>query len=211
MPGYNDLRRAYGLAPKANFAAVVGSGGETFPRDPKLTPGNEINDPDSLDFTALFDNTGASIPLTDPRAQTDAVNAKRRTGLAARLKAIYGSVDRLDAFVGMMSEPRVAGSEFGELQRAIWTKQFLALRDGDRFFYGNVPVLNDIKAAFGIDYHRTLAQIIAANTDIAAGDLSANVFVKSPGPAAAGGPDISALGANPGLSFTNGLVDGRLD
>jgi hypothetical protein len=180
MPSYNALRQAYGLAPKANFTAVVGSGSETFPRDPKLTPGNEINDPDSLDFTQLTDENGAVIPFSDPRAQTDAINAKRRTGLAARLKATYGDVSRLDAFVGMMAEPHVPGSEFGELQLAIWTKQFQALRDGDRFFYGNQPILDAMKDLLGIDFKCTLAQVIAANTDIPIGDLNANVFLVAP-------------------------------
>src|SRR5256886_3458672 len=186
MPSYNDLRQAYGLAPKASFAEIV-NGSETFPRDPKLTPGNENNDPDSLDFTALFDINGAAIPLGSDAAQTSAVNAKRRTGLAARLKATYGSVNRLDAFVGMMAEPHVPGSEFGELQLAIWRKQFQALRDGDRFFYGNQPVLTDIRNILGIDYRHTLAQVIAANTDIPIGDLNANVFVVGAGVAGAGG------------------------
>jgi hypothetical protein len=179
MPSYNQMRQAYGLAPKTTFSAIVGSSAasENFPRDPELTPGNEINDPDSLDFTELRDIDGNVIPFGTPEADSAAINSKRRTGLAARLKAIYGTVDRVDAFVGMVAEPHNNGSELGELQRAIWTKQFLALRDGDRYFYLNQPVLNDIRIAYGIDYRRTLAQVIASNTDIAAGDLAANVFL----------------------------------
>ena len=49
----------------------------------------------------------------------------------ARLKAVYGSVDKLDAFVGMVAEKHVKGTEFGELQLAIWKKQFETIRDGD--------------------------------------------------------------------------------
>ena len=37
----------------------------------------------------------------------------------------------------MIAEPHVPGTEFGELQLAIWTREFQKLRDGDRFFYGN--------------------------------------------------------------------------
>jgi hypothetical protein len=77
----------------------------------------------------------------------------------------------------MISEPHVPGTEFGELQRAIWTKQFRALRDGDRFFYGNDPGLSAIQARYGIDFHRTLAQVIASNTDIPASELNENVFL----------------------------------
>src|SRR5439155_14705822 len=45
IPNYNALRQAYGLPRKTSFAAIVGSGpsSENFPRDPLLTPGNEIN------------------------------------------------------------------------------------------------------------------------------------------------------------------------
>ncbi len=213
MPSYNDLRRAYGLAPKASFADVV-NGSETFPRDPLLTPGNEINDPNSLDFTALFDINGKSIPLGSERAESDAVNAKRRTGLAARLRAIYGNVNRLVAFVGMVGEPHVPGSEFGELQRAIWTKQFQALRDGDRYFYANQPVLGQIRDQLGIDFRHSLADIIAANTDIPGDELSDNVFIAEEEgvSAASDGGMPMASGAVPGSSGSSpGLLDGRIE
>jgi hypothetical protein len=216
MPTYNDMRQAYGLAPKASFAEVV-NGRETFPRDPKLTPGDEINDPDSLDFTALFDVNGNAIPLGSDAAQSSAVNAKRRTGLAARLRAIYGNVNRLDAFVGMMAEPHASGSEFGELQLAIWKKQFQALRDGDRFFYGNQPVLNDIRNLLGIDYRHTLAQVIAANTDIPIGELNGNVFVVGAGVAGSGGDGGSSIAMasgrmpdSPGGAAID-ILDGRIE
>jgi hypothetical protein len=89
----------------------------------------------------------------------------RRSTLASRLKPIYGDVNgNLDAFVGMVSEPHATGSELGELQLAIWRKQFTALRDGDRFFYLNdLTVLNGIRDAFGIDFRRSPAQIIRDN------------------------------------------------
>jgi hypothetical protein len=155
MPSYNDLRRAYGLAPKASFRAVTGESTESFPVDPELTPGDEINDPDSLDFV----HPGV-----------------RRTSVAARLKATYGDLGTLDAFVGMMAEPHLAGSEFGELQHAIWRKQFEAMRDGDRFYTQNDPVLTAIRLRYGIDYRRDLGDVIASNTDIPRCDLNRNVF-----------------------------------
>jgi hypothetical protein len=86
-------------------------------------------------------------------------------------------VDNLDAFVGMVAEKHVPGTEFGELQLAMWQKQFQALRDGDRFFYGNDPGLSLIQQRYGIDYHHTLAQIIAANTDIPLDQMNDNVFL----------------------------------
>jgi hypothetical protein len=176
MPGYNDLRRVYGLAPKASFGAVTGEPGESFPADPELTPGAEIDDPDSLDFVRLRDIHGNEIPLGSATAQTSATDGERRTPTAARLKAIYGDVSTLDAFVGMVAEPHVPGTEFGELQLAIWKRQFEALRDGDRFFYLNDPVLTMIRQRFGIDYRHNLGDLIALNTDVSRSKLAHNVF-----------------------------------
>ena len=174
MPSYNQLRAAYGLAPKTSFQQITGEASESFPADPLLTPGNEINDPNSLDFIRLTDIDGGPVAVG---ASDGATRGVRRTPLAARLKAIYGSVGNVDAFVGMISEPHVPGTEFGELQKAIWTKQFQALRDGDRFFYGNDPGLSAIQWQYGIDFHHTLAQVIASNTDFSTSQLNGNVFL----------------------------------
>jgi hypothetical protein len=173
MPTYNDLRRAYGLAPKTSFTEITGEATQHFPADPLIDPKDPINDPNILDFVLLRDDKGNVIPFGSPQAQESAVVGVRRTTLAARLKAVYGSVDKLDAFVGMVSERHVAGTEFGELQRAMWKKQFEALRDGDRFFYENDPVLRVIRLQFGIDYRHTLAEIVKLNTGVT---LPANVF-----------------------------------
>jgi Animal haem peroxidase len=177
IPSYNELREAYGLAPKQSFTAITGEPRADFAPDPRLTRGNEINDPDSLDFLRLSDVDGRDVPLGSPEADTSAVEGVRRTTLAARLKSIYKQVDKVDPFVGMVSEPHVPGTEFGELQLAIWSKQFTALRDGDRFFFLNDPGLSMIKRHFGIDYRTTLGRLIALNTDIPADDLADDVFL----------------------------------
>jgi len=193
MPSYNQLRLAYGLPARTSFAAVTGEATEAFPSDPLLTPGNEVNDPNSLDFTALRDINGNLVDPASPAAGTDVTSFTRRTALAARLKAIYGSVSNLDAFAGMVAEPHVPGSEFGELQLAIWARQFQALRDGDRFFYGTDPSLPLLRALFGVDYRHSLAEVIAANTDIPATELRANEFLL-------GGPTLAAAAGSSALS-----------
>jgi len=175
MPSYNDLRRAYGLRSKDSFREITGESTERFPTNDPLITGNPINDPDILDFVALFDVDGNRIDLNDEAAvDGSAVVGIRRTTLAARLKAIYGDVDKLDAFVGMVSERHRTGSDLGELQHAIWKKQFEALRDGDRFFYLNDSVLRAIEREFRITYRHTLAEIIELNTDAEVND---NVFI----------------------------------
>jgi hypothetical protein len=142
-----------------------------------MPAGLSIDDPAILDFTDLRDSAGNEVAPFDDDAV--AIAKERRTTVAARLAAIYHDVDDVDAFTGMLAERHAPGAELGELQLAMWQKQFTALRDGDRFFYGNDPVLARIAANYGIDYRHTLAQIIEANTDIAPGALNptGNVFL----------------------------------
>jgi hypothetical protein len=176
MPTYNQLRAALGLPAKSSFTAITGEATESFPVDPELTRGNEVNDPDSLDFVLLKDRNGNVLQPGSDAAANETVTAVRRTTTAARLKAIYGSVGNLDAFTGMVAEQHIAGTEFGETQRAMWTKQFTALRDGDRFFFGNDPTLTQIRVVYGIDFRKNLGDVIALNTNVQRGDLEANVF-----------------------------------
>jgi hypothetical protein len=176
VPSYNQLRQAYGLPARTSFAAITGEGTDSFPSDPLLTAGNENNDPNSLDVMSLTNIDGVSVPLDSPDTAVMTLE-KRRTPVAARLRATYGNVNNVDAFVGMMSEPHLPGAEFGELQLAIWARQFQALRDGDRFFYGTDPGLSTIQSQYGIDFHRTLGQIIALDTDTPAANIHKNVFL----------------------------------
>ncbi len=166
IPSYNQLRVAYGLAPKRSYAAITVEKTARFRRSRQISRRDPIDDPDILDFTSLRDADGKKIRLKSDEAGEDAVVGARRSTLAARLKGVYGAgnVDKVDAFVGMLAEPHVARTEFGELQLAIWKKQFEALRDGDRFFYLNDPMLDQIRRRYGIDYRRTLAQVIQLNT-----------------------------------------------
>ncbi|HEY6583598.1 MAG TPA: peroxidase family protein [Gaiellaceae bacterium] len=167
MPLYNAMRAAYGLGPKPSFTSITGEVTDRFPRSSRIDRRDPIDDPDSLDFVKILDADGKRLPLG---TEEGAVVGIRRTTLAARLKAIYGNVASLDAFVGMVSERHIADTEFGELQLAIWKKQFEALRDGDRFFYENDPELEAIRANYGIDYRYTLAQIIRMNSDAQVAD-----------------------------------------
>ena len=57
--------------------------------------------------------------------------------LQAALSSVYGSVDDVDLYVGMLSEDKVEDCSLGELSIAILGDQFLRLRDGDRFWYEN--------------------------------------------------------------------------
>ena len=176
MPYYNDMRKAYGLAPKGSFVAITGENTEEFPNDPEINAANPLDDPDILDVVQLLDREGNPLEPGSDEAGEEAVTERRRTTVAARLKALYGDVGKLDAFVGMMAEPHLAGVEFGELQLAMWKKQFEALRDGDRFFYLNDPALGKIEEKLGLTYRHRLAEIVALNTELEDGNLPPNVF-----------------------------------
>jgi hypothetical protein len=169
---YNQVRQAYGLPAKTSFTGITGEASDTFPA------GTGIDNRNSTDVVALFDIDGNSLPA-DGSSSTNAVRAVRRAPLAARLKAIYGSVDNVDPFVGVFSEPHVPGTSLGETELAIWTKQFQALRDGDRFFFENdLGTLNNIKNTYGIDFRTTLSQVIARNSEAAtASQFHDNVFL----------------------------------
>jgi hypothetical protein len=170
VPSYNQLRAAYGLPLKRSYAALTGESPKRVSSDLRL----DLDDPRIIAFTRLLDGDGKVVRAGSDAAEEDVVSATRRTTLAARLKAIYGprNVNRVDAFVGMLSEPHVPGTEFGPLQLAIWRRHFQALRDGDRF-YLNDPLLATITHRYGIDYRQTLASIINMNTGEA---VHKNVF-----------------------------------
>jgi Animal haem peroxidase len=174
MPSYNELRRAYGLAPARSFTDITHESTDRFPYAPEIDAKDPLNDPDILEFVRLEDDDGNVIEVGSDEAGEDVVVGVRRTTLAARLKAIYGTVDKVDAFVGMLSEPHVPGSELGPLQLAIWKRQFETLRDGDRFFYANDPLLQKIEQAYGITYRHTLAELIKLNVSATVAD---DVFV----------------------------------
>jgi hypothetical protein len=174
MPSYNQMRQAYGLAPRTSFTAITGEATDAFPSDPLIDPARPIDDPDIMDFVELRDADGNVLP---PDSEAGAVVGIRRTTTAARLRAIYGNVGNLDAFTGMLAERHVPGSDLGELQRIMWRREFERLRDGDRFFHANDPALLQIRFLFGIDHRRTLAQVITDNTELAPGDVEANVFL----------------------------------
>jgi hypothetical protein len=168
IPSYAQLREALGLGVPGSFDQLTGENTEELP------PGRTINTPGILNFTTFTDRKGH---VTSPEDSSDrAVSATRVSTLAARLKATYGSVSNLDAFVGMVSEPAVHGSELGPLQYAIWRRQFEALRDGDRFFYENDPTLAAIKRAYHITYKRTLAQLLTLDAEVPKGEVPGNVF-----------------------------------
>jgi hypothetical protein len=57
-----------------------------------------------------------------------------------KLKSLYNHVDDVDLFVGLNLEDRVSGGLVGPTAACIIARQFITLRDGDRFFYTHKDV-----------------------------------------------------------------------
>ena len=96
--------------------------------------------------------------------------------VANTLENLYGSVDDIDAWVGMLSEERMGNSLFGELVLAIMTQQFRDIRDGDRYYFENDPNLTADEIA-EIKSTR-LYDVIMRNTDVSV--MQSNVFEAMP-------------------------------
>ena len=204
---YNDLREAFGLERVTSFYEITGEDPEAIKafvdsenlRDvdgSRITSADlifdaediDLNDPSIIDFIAVLDGEGEVeadareiARLLADNEEVEGISDIRRSTVAARLEAVYkGDIDSVDAFTGMVAEEHIPGTEFGELQLAIWQSQFADLRDGDRFFYLNDADLAEIESKFGIGYETTLGDVIAQNTDLERGDIFDNVFFSEP-------------------------------
>ncbi len=92
--------------------------------------------------------------------------------LTTDVESVYGSLDNVDAWVGLLAEPHMPNALFGETIMYIIKDQFTRLRDGDRFFYKIDPGLTalDIEEISDTKF----ADIIRRNTGIAL--MQENVF-----------------------------------
>ncbi len=88
----------------------------------------------------------------------------------AALESLYGSVDNIDAFVGMLAEDLQPGASVGETVSAVLVDQFSRLRAGDRLYYENHFSPAEIAELEGLQ----LSDIILRNTDTQA--IQGNVF-----------------------------------
>ncbi len=95
---------------------------------------------------------------------------------AAQLDALYGDVDNIDPWVGMLAEDHPDNTIAGETIQTILGQQFQALRDGDRFYYENDPELSAGEIA-GIKNTR-LSDVVRRNTKITI--IQDNVFYAVP-------------------------------
>ncbi len=92
------------------------------------------------------------------------------------LGSVYDDIDQIDPWVAMLAERPMEGSIFGQTIQKIMQRQFTDLRNGDRFFYQNDPLLSQEEKDWlaGV----TFREIIMHNTDISL--MQENVFRSMP-------------------------------
>jgi len=96
------------------------------------------------------------------------------TAVQAGLQQAYGSVDKIDLWVGGLAEKHLPNSSLGETFTRILVDQFSRLRDGDRYWYQNVLPAGTVREI----QSTTLADIVRRNTQLT--NLQPNVFFFSP-------------------------------
>ncbi|EMI19441.1 heme peroxidase, animal [Rhodopirellula maiorica SM1] len=94
--------------------------------------------------------------------------------LSAKLESLYGDVNNIDLWVGLLAEDHAEDSSLGETSSTIIADQFERIRDGDRFYYENTLSNREIREI----ENTTLADVIQRNTDV--NSLQENVFFFEP-------------------------------
>lgn len=132
-----------------------------------------------LDLASLNIQRGRDHGLADFNSMRVAYGLPRLTrfsqitadrDLQGKLAELYGNVDNIDAWVGLLAEDHVRGASVGPTSQRIIADQFQRVRDGDRFWYERVfsgRQLADLQST-------TLEDVIERNTGITS--LQENVF-----------------------------------
>lgn len=95
--------------------------------------------------------------------------------IQAAFETLYGDVDNIDPWIGMLAEDHLAEASVGELTSAIISDQFKRLRDGDRFWFEWDPFFKQLHPELLAEVRNTtLSDIIRNNTNLT--NLSSNVF-----------------------------------
>lgn len=117
---------------------------------------------------ADYNDVRAAIGL--PRVKTFADITKNKN-VQDKLKQLYGTVDKIDLWVGALAEDHLAGSSAGPTVTRMVTEQFQRLRVGDRFYFEN-----NFKGALLTELKNTkLSDILERNTRLR--NIQDNVFI----------------------------------
>lgn len=116
---------------------------------------------------ADYNTTRQACGLSPVNDFSDITN---NTVLASQLETLYGNVNNIDLWVGILSEDPAPHSIVGPTAKAILVDQFERIRDGDRLWYENRFYGKLLKAL----KMTKLSEVIERNTDI---NVSSNPFI----------------------------------
>ena len=175
------LKEAFFQAP-ANFIANSGADGLLRHLSGDLSNALDVHIVDDLrnflfgpaagmDLAAINIQRGRDLGLGTLNETRRALGLKAYTSFeaissdattAAALKAAYGDVNKVELWIGGLAETHLAGAMVGQTFGLIISKQFEALRDGDRLWYQNqgfdAVTLKEIEAT-------TLSSLILKDTN----------------------------------------------
>ena len=89
--------------------------------------------------------------------------------VAKALQSLYGNVNNIDAWIGLLAEDHLPNSSVGKTMHDVLRYQFEHLRDGDFYFYKNDLILSLLVAS-----NSKLSDVIKRNTRLTT--LQSNVF-----------------------------------
>jgi len=147
-----------------------------------------------LDLAAININRGRDRGITDFNSLRIALGLPRYSTFedltdspidAQIMQDVYGDIDNVDAWVGMLAEKRDDDKLFGKVVSLIMEKQFDVLRNGDRLYFENNQFSEDLLAAIK---GTSMRDILMRNTDITL--MQEKVFEAMPHDMIEEGPDL---------------------
>ncbi len=169
--GIDPLLKYLASDPASEFDSKVVDGVRNFLFGPPGSGG--------FDLASLNIERGRDHGLSDYNTVRAAYGLPRITAFSQitanvtqqeKLRSLYGSIDKIDLWVGVLAEDHVAGGSVGPTARAILSEQFERLRTADRFWYQRTfvgPQLREIEGT-------RLSDIIRNNTTVS--NLQTDVF-----------------------------------
>ncbi len=167
-----------------------------------------------LDLAAININRGRERGLPDYNTIRSDIGLPRLKSLSEvtsdtrvqkELTELYGSIDNIDPWVGMLAEDYMPGAIMGSTIMHIVERQFQVLRDGDRYYYEadkrlSREELEEIR-------NTTMRDIIMRNTDIEI--MQKNVFKAMPRELIERGPEVEKISLSAALypNPSNGVFE----
>lgn len=138
------------------------------------------------------------------KAATKFSDITSNQALADSLQMLYGNVNNVDLWIGILAEDHMPGKSVGKTMHAMLKWQFENLRDGDYYYYKYDPYL-PLLTKLQISATR-LSDVIKRNSSLT--NLQSNVFftVECPGfPSEEGENRMASAKRNAAFSFENAL------